>query len=469
MKCSNCGAEIVDGCKFCTVCGSRVDGKIVCPNCNTENLQGSTYCMACGKLLVDKRVCKKCNTELPEDSVFCPNCGERYSKTHVSNDNGGSGKGFCRVEKVITPSLLLIGLFFVFLCSMLMGISIKTDGGILGQMLTLNKNKIGVFYFFGKAYEDLLVYCGITKFSQAYFSELFPVILLTVVFACNIILSLTMLTVGAVKFGIAVYNKRQVNLGKYFAWAFAGFLFSLALLHSFGISLNASYYDNARSSASELQNSTYGIKTVSNAMSLSCIIVSAVVGLGAFTLNTIAECKNRFTVKGLLYRLFALLIAVFLGIALFGFSKNFCRISVNDGHYSVDISLRALFFSVNALNSNLVTGISVEEFQKVAGLIIAIFLVGTVLFSVGFGLSVSTLFGKMRYGLALLILTAVTIILLSGEFVALGVMSEEVYEMLFGDLTLESTRSSISSLVFSVLSFGLADAMVCLKPKTQTE
>lgn len=469
MKCSKCGAEIVDGSKFCTVCGSRVDGKIVCPNCNTENQEGSTYCMACGKLLVNKRVCFNCNTELSENSVFCPNCGARYTEKAKSK-KVGSGEGFYRVEKIVTPALLLFGLFFIFICSMLMGITVKGDVVSTTYLFGSKNAKFNIFYFFGEAYDDLLVQCGITKLSEAYFSELFPVILLTVVFACNIILCITMLTLGAVKFGVGVYRKQQVNLGKYFAWAFASFLFSLALLHSYGISLEVSYYYSNRASTNNVQTIVNSIKTVSNAMSVSGIAVSVIVGLGAFTLNVVAESKKDFSVKGLLSKIFSLLLVVFLGIALFGFSKNFCCISVGYGNnYSANLSLRALFFSQNALNTGLITDIDASEFQIIAGLIVAIYMAVMLLFGTGLAFSVKSMFDKKRYGGITLVLTAIALVILVAVFVMFGILAEEVFGVIADEITIESLHSSVASLVFTVLSLGLSVAMLCVEPKRQIE
>ena len=71
MICSKCGTEVVEGAKFCTSCGNRVDNIVVCPVCETENDKNFTFCFACGSRLDGKRFCKNCNTEILENYTFC--------------------------------------------------------------------------------------------------------------------------------------------------------------------------------------------------------------------------------------------------------------------------------------------------------------------------------------------------------------------------------------------------------------
>lgn len=69
MLCKECGAEIEENAKFCSVCGAKV---------------------------VQKKKCKKCGAELDDDSLFCMECGTRVngvdsdSKANSENESSNS-------------------------------------------------------------------------------------------------------------------------------------------------------------------------------------------------------------------------------------------------------------------------------------------------------------------------------------------------------------------------------------------
>ena len=50
-KCSQCGAEVRDGAKFCEICGAKIEEKPqpnVCPQCGQEVAPGQVFCTNCG-------------------------------------------------------------------------------------------------------------------------------------------------------------------------------------------------------------------------------------------------------------------------------------------------------------------------------------------------------------------------------------------------------------------------------------
>src|SRR5215470_13666703 len=49
MKCSKCGADIREGQRFCTQCGSPLTAK--CPRCGAATEPAEKFCGACGAVL----------------------------------------------------------------------------------------------------------------------------------------------------------------------------------------------------------------------------------------------------------------------------------------------------------------------------------------------------------------------------------------------------------------------------------
>lgn len=49
MKCSNCGADLADGAKFCGECGTKVaPAAVFCPECGAKLVSGAKFCGECG-------------------------------------------------------------------------------------------------------------------------------------------------------------------------------------------------------------------------------------------------------------------------------------------------------------------------------------------------------------------------------------------------------------------------------------
>lgn len=54
LQCRNCHAELNEGQKFCTACGTKADNpisKMFCPNCGAEIKKGQKFCTGCGEKL----------------------------------------------------------------------------------------------------------------------------------------------------------------------------------------------------------------------------------------------------------------------------------------------------------------------------------------------------------------------------------------------------------------------------------
>ena len=72
-KCTNCGAQISDDCRFCTECGKPVPQGNVCPHCGASVNEGDAFCEKCGSKLQasdssynkDYEISDKVQNELP--------------------------------------------------------------------------------------------------------------------------------------------------------------------------------------------------------------------------------------------------------------------------------------------------------------------------------------------------------------------------------------------------------------------
>lgn len=72
--CQACGAQLLEGTRFCTKCGKEVTAR-VCRACGAQLTEGTRFCPNCGKETA-ARVCQACGAQLTEGTRFCPSCGK---------------------------------------------------------------------------------------------------------------------------------------------------------------------------------------------------------------------------------------------------------------------------------------------------------------------------------------------------------------------------------------------------------
>lgn len=76
--CPNCNSEVPQNSKFCLECGIKIEklaeDEMICPVCSKKTNKGK-FCMGCGAPLVSK--CTNCGAELPNGAKFCLECGEK--------------------------------------------------------------------------------------------------------------------------------------------------------------------------------------------------------------------------------------------------------------------------------------------------------------------------------------------------------------------------------------------------------
>lgn len=67
MQCPNCGGQITDGAKFCTLCGKPIkkttnEEKFFCPNCGAKLVPNAIFCNGCGKKIIEEHSQDKTTT-----------------------------------------------------------------------------------------------------------------------------------------------------------------------------------------------------------------------------------------------------------------------------------------------------------------------------------------------------------------------------------------------------------------------
>jgi membrane protease subunit (stomatin/prohibitin family) len=78
VKCSNCGAMVSEGTKFCPECGNQMNPqKSPCIKCGAMINQGTKFCPECGADQSEKPTCSKCGAPLTPGVKFCPECGTK--------------------------------------------------------------------------------------------------------------------------------------------------------------------------------------------------------------------------------------------------------------------------------------------------------------------------------------------------------------------------------------------------------
>ncbi|MEQ8199669.1 MAG: zinc ribbon domain-containing protein [Clostridiaceae bacterium] len=76
-SCNRCGETNAQGVKFCSSCGEKIAvSKIECFSCKTFIDENMKFCPVCGCSML-KKVCPSCNAENLPGTKFCSDCGTK--------------------------------------------------------------------------------------------------------------------------------------------------------------------------------------------------------------------------------------------------------------------------------------------------------------------------------------------------------------------------------------------------------
>ena len=78
--------------------------KRICEQCGAELLDGAKYCTNCGKEYKEEKICPNCNAPIKDDAKFCTKCGGNLEK---------SVKGKRNIGKWIRVLLFVLGVFLL--------------------------------------------------------------------------------------------------------------------------------------------------------------------------------------------------------------------------------------------------------------------------------------------------------------------------------------------------------------------
>lgn len=85
MRCPSCGSENPPEMKFCTKCGTKLEGSPpatdltgFCPQCGSQVSPETQFCGHCGAKFVN--VCPQCGSETTPGTRFCSQCGHDTTK-----------------------------------------------------------------------------------------------------------------------------------------------------------------------------------------------------------------------------------------------------------------------------------------------------------------------------------------------------------------------------------------------------
>lgn len=251
MICDKCGKTIADDSLFCPECGARTDGSITCKNCGATNQKQAEICVKCGVRLDGKEYCTKCGTL--SDGVYCPNCGQKregvevptaatyvvqqpVQPTLIMQPTAVYAKpkttfidGFRRVERILTPILLLFSILILFCCSFGVGVDVSSNAGgaILGAKNGFASKSGGILYFFGQSFMDTKALISAQTANVNYQAVLAGMQTSNVISLVAIILNLGVvlaaLITAAIKTGIAFKKGEKPKIYKYAIIAFVVF------------------------------------------------------------------------------------------------------------------------------------------------------------------------------------------------------------------------------------------------------
>lgn len=214
-RCKKCGAEMEESYTFCTACGARMDGEEVCSECGTVYV--GNFCPKCGAAAGNRSATCNRSADIGERKPFSRNGGLCAKVLDYA--------GF--VSGILCALACIIFVFFIGLNASASASSSMFDD------LFVNGDNVDLFYFFGKAYEDVESVIVNEDFQEiARFGSLAPMVLGTVVSAVTIAGTATFFVLALISACRKLTRTGGDKFALFTALSFAFYIFGVAAIQS---------------------------------------------------------------------------------------------------------------------------------------------------------------------------------------------------------------------------------------------
>lgn len=297
MVCKNCGHEVVENGVFCPKCGKRLDGKISCPKCQKLINETSEFCVYCGTKIGSKNVCPSCGTVFK--GTFCPKCGISSVQPSENTEEQNDDSVFSKIERLLSPSLILCSLFVLFICSFFIGAKFSSSS-LTDDLGIISSNTI---FGYMKTVFDSLEMLSMVK-DGGILSSVF--IFNTVVLLINLCITGITLICAIITFSTNIGNNKEIKIKG----------FGLVSLISFVVTV-CCFFSSSSISLFYVSNTVEKCLTSSLSASANAgLIVSLIVWLSVATLKKVKIFNKQSLSDFLLKTILGCVIAVLSVIIL---------------------------------------------------------------------------------------------------------------------------------------------------------
>lgn len=380
MECRFCGTSVPENGVFCPNCGKRADGKKACPSCKTLIDESAIYCAFCGTRTDGKNVCEKCGTVF--EGKFCHVCGaeivtieeqkgKNYQTKNINNEyinNKTESKltTFGKVERILSPTFLLVSMVALFICSFFIGVVFQVSGDL--GMAVGNYRNLDVFYFFSNVFKDISAVLEnentlvLTNFMDGGLSLYIPAMLCLITAVSNIIVTLIMLILASVKYGKAISNGKEANIFKYLKWPLILFIITTCSICAYNYTyLNAVSVSYSSSTTTTIRA---GLEPVLTTGAIFGLILTGVLIFASIVLRIIKNGKQYLSVSSITSGICNLIGFVVIVIAIKLITSSFISINyANSGSYGKEeiVVVVSSSFLLSLMRTLLAQGTILEE------------------------------------------------------------------------------------------------------------